>query len=147
MDSSEPTHTAADLRAVIRWQAFVAPLLGAQVGVYILFAVGLASGHLHDTREAVAYLVLIVVGIGAVAGVAVALLAANLKGATSPAVLGLLAAVPLVGVAAMAVVYRRANAVLRRHGVRVGPFGPNRSDLARLAEEEEAWAPREDEGW
>lgn len=147
MDDPEPTLSAAELRAIVRWQGCVAPLLGLQLGLWVLYAVGIASGHVRDSGEAAAYLIVIGTAIGLVAGAAVALLVTKLKETASVAVLGLLAAVPLVGVAAMAVAYRRANGALRRHGVRVGLLGASRADLDKLEDESGDSRPDEDEGW
>ncbi|MBX9623075.1 MAG: hypothetical protein K2X82_04600 [Gemmataceae bacterium] len=150
MDHPEPTHTAEALRAIARHQRHALIAVGLQV---LVLVVGAALVRAAGTWGPTAWrwlmvLIAAVLAATVLLGVGFALLlGARASGAVTGLVLGALAGVPVIGLAAVLGACAAGTGVLRRHGVRVGPLGASRDDLAELENDYGDDRPDEDEGW
>lgn len=147
-----PTHTSDELRAVARYHSLVSICLGVQLAVLVGFVVLTATVPEREWDGGMAILTGLWLLACLAGGVAVGLLAGSAHGAAAGIILGPLAAVPCLGFVVMLVVLVLANGVFRRHGVRLGLFGPKAADLDNLdlvpkEDDAGAYLPDDDEGW
>ncbi len=136
------THSASDLRQIAWAQRILILCLLGHLVLWLGY-IGLSvsgarmGGRGSDTFETV---MIISVGLGLLSGIFVLLVEAKLSGLIIGFLIGLLTAVPCLGLLLILVVNTRATSTLQANGVHVGLIGARTSDLNALSED-----PDEDE--
>jgi hypothetical protein len=135
----DPPRPPRELRRIALYHRLVLACVVVQLGIWIGYTVAVSTGLARDNGEGAVLALIWTAGVGLAGGLLVFRLTAESVGPVGGAVLGLLTAVPLLGLFLLTVASNRATAVLRANGVRVGLFGARTSDIR----EEAAFDPDE----